>query len=116
MDSALSTRGISCTSPSFRLGGACVGNTPGNTLPYLHNTVCNVVLYFSLILSKCGIALSGRSLSPYKISYKNKIRLPEVFNYLTYVMFDPFMDLSGNSYRTSITLVGRFFLIRVICT
>ena len=109
MGSAPLTRGISCTSPSFQLGGACVGNAPGNTSQYLHNTVHNIVLYFSLILSKCGIAPSGRSLSPYKISYKNKIGLPEVFNYLSYIMFDPFMDPSGNLYHTSITLVGRFF-------
>ena len=26
-----SSRGISCTSPSFWLGGACVGSVPGNT-------------------------------------------------------------------------------------
>ena len=116
MGSALLTRGISSISPSFQLGGAHIGNTPGNTLRYLHNMVRNIFLYFSSILSKCGIAPSGRSLSPYKISYKNKIGLPEVFNYLPYVMFDPFMDLSGNSYHTSIMLVGRFFYMHVICT
>ena len=109
MGSAPSTRGISCMTPSFQLGGARVDNALGNTLRYLHNTVHNIVLYFSLILSKCGIAPSGRSLSPYKISYKNKIGLPEDFNYLLYVMFDPFMDPSGNLYCTNITLVGRFF-------
>ena len=103
------TRGISCTSPSFWLGGAHVGNTPGNTSRYLHNMVYNIVLYFSAILSKCGIAPSGRSLSPCKISYKNKIGLPDVFSYLSYVMFDPFMDPSGYLYHTSITLVSRFF-------
>ena len=109
MGSAPSTRGISCMSPSFRLGGARVGNAPGNTSQYLHNMVRNIVLYFSLILSKCSIASSKRSLSPYKISYKNKIGLPEVFNYLSYIMFDPCMDPSGNLYHTSIMLVGRFF-------
>ena len=109
MGSAPSTRGILCTSPSFQLGGASVGNAPGNTSQYLHNMERNILLYFSLILSKCSIAPSGRSLSPYKISYKNKIGLPEVFNYLSYVMFDPFMDPSGNLYYTSIMLVGRFF-------
>ena len=109
MGSAPSTRGILCTSPSLWLGGARVGNAPGNMLQYLHNMVRNVVLYFSLMSSKCGIAPSGRSLSPYKISYKNKIGLPEGFNYLSYVMFDPYMDPSGNLYYTSIMLVGRFF-------
>ena len=109
MGSAPLMRGILCTSLSFRLGGACVGNAPGNTLQYLYNTVHNVVLYFSSIMSKCGITPSGRSLSPYKISYKNKIGLPEVLNYLSYVMYDPCMDPSGNLYRTSITLVSRFF-------
>ena len=107
--SAPSTRGISWTSPSFRFGGARVGSAPGNTSRYLHNAYRNVVLYFSSIFSKCGTAPSGRSLSPYKISYKNKTGLPEVFNYLSYVMVDPFMVPSGNSYRTSITLVGRFY-------
>ena len=96
-------------SPSFWLGRACVGNAPGNMSQYLHNTVCNIVLYCSLILSKCGIAPSGRSLSPYKISCKNRTGLPDVFNYLSYVMWDPFMDPSGNLYHTSIMLVGRFF-------
>ena len=46
---------------------------------YLHNTVCNDILYFLSTLSKCGIAPSGRSLSPYKISYKNRTGLPDVF-------------------------------------
>ena len=73
-------------SPSFRLGRACVGSTPGNTLQYLHNAVCNDVLYFFSTLSKCGIALSRRSLSPYKTSYKNKMGLPDDFKYLSYVM------------------------------
>ena len=68
MGLAPSMRGILCISPSFQLGGARVGNAPGNTLQYLHNTEHNVVLYCSSIFSKCGIAPSGRSLSPYKIS------------------------------------------------
>ena len=73
-------------SPSFQLSGAHVGNAPGNMLRYLYNTACNVVLYCSSIFSKCGIAHSGRSLSPYKISCKNKTGLPDVFNYLLYIM------------------------------
>ena len=86
-----------------------MGNAPGNTSRYLHNTLCNNIIYFSSTLSKCGITPSGRSLSPYKISYKNKTGLPDGFNYLSYIMWDPFMDPSGNLYHTSITLVGRFF-------
>ena len=109
MGLAPSMRGISFTSPSFRLGGVRVGNALGNMLQYLHNTVCNIVLYCSSIFSKCGIAPFGRSLSPYKTSCKNRTGLPDVFNYLSYIMWDPFMDPSGNIYRTSITLVGRFF-------
>ena len=92
--SAPSSRGISCTSPSFQLGGARVGSVPGNMSRYLHNTIPNGVLYFSSTLSKCGIAPSGRSPSPYKISYKNKMGLPDVFNYLSYVILDPLMDPS----------------------
>ena len=86
MGLAPSTRGISYTSPSFQLGGAHVGNAPGNTLQYLHKTIHNNVLYSSSTLSKYGIAPSGRSLSPYRISYKNRTGLPDVFNYLLYVM------------------------------
>ena len=52
------SRGISCMSPSFRLGGARVGSVPGNMSQYLHNTVYKGVLYFSSKLSKCGIAPS----------------------------------------------------------
>ena len=111
-----SSTGISCTYPSFWLGGARVGSVPGNTSQYLYNTVCNNVLYFSSTLSKCGIAPSGRFLSPYKISYKNKTGLPVVFNYLLYVILDPLMDPSGNSYLTSIKLAGRFFWIHIICS
>ena len=107
--SAPSSRGISCMSPSFQLGGACVGSMPGNTSQYLHNTVCNDVLYFSSILSKCRIAPSGRSLSPYKISYKNRMGLPDVFNYLLYIILELLIDPSGNLYLTSITLATRFF-------
>ena len=73
-------------SPSFWLGGACVGNAPGNTLQYLYNTIRNDVLYFSSTFSKYGITPSRRSLSPYKIPYKNRMGLPEVSNYLSYVM------------------------------
>ena len=73
---APSSKGISCMSPSFQLGGAHVGNAPGNTMWYSHNIVCNDVLYFSSTFSKCGIAPFGRSLSPHKISYKNRTGLP----------------------------------------
>ena len=114
--SAPSSRGILYTSPSFRLGGACVGSMPGNTSRYLHNTVCNGVLYFSSMLRKWGITPSGRSPSPYKISYKNKTGLPGVFNYLSYIILDPLMDPSGNSYLNSITLASRFFWIHVMCS
>ena len=65
-----SSRDISCISPSFRLGSACVGSVPGNTSQYLYNTVCNDVLYFLSILHKCGIVPSGSSLSPYRILIK----------------------------------------------
>ena len=103
-------------SPSFQLGGTRVGSVLGNMSQYLHNTVCNNVLYFSSTLSKYGITPSGRSLSPYKISYKNRTGLPDVFNYLSYIMLDPLMDPSGNSYLTSITLASRFFWIRIMCS
>ena len=101
---------------SFWLGGARVGSVPGNMSQYLHNTVHNDVLYFSSMLSKCGIAPSGRSPSPYKISYKNKMGLPDVFNYLSYIILDPLMDPSGNLYLTSIMLAGRFFWIHIMCS
>ena len=39
-----SSRGISCTSPSFWLGGTRVGSVPGNTSQYLPNTIRNDVL------------------------------------------------------------------------
>ena len=110
------SRGISCTSPSFRLGGARVGSVPGNISWYLHNTIHKSVLYFSSRLSKCGIAPSGRSPSPYKISYENKTGLSDVFYYLLYVILNPLMDPSGNSNLTSITLAGRFFWICIMCS
>ena len=87
MGLVLFSKGISCISPSFRLGGACVGSVPGNTSQYLHNTIHNDVLYLLSTLSKYVIAPSRRSLSPYKISYKNRMRLPAVFNYLSYIIF-----------------------------
>ena len=40
-----STRDISYISYSFRLGGALVGNIPGNKSQYLHNTVHNNALF-----------------------------------------------------------------------
>ena len=109
-----SSRGISCTSPSFQLGGARVGSVPGSTSQYLNNTIHNNVLYFSFMFSKCGMAPSGRSSSPYKISYKYKMGLPDVIYYLSYVMLDPLMDPCGNSYFTSIMLASRFFWICVM--
>ena len=36
-----SMRGISCTSPTFQLGGAHMGSIPGNTSLYIHNVECN---------------------------------------------------------------------------
>ena len=84
-----SSRDTSCMSPNFQLVGARVGSMPGNTSRYLHNTVHNDVLYFSSTLSKYGIAPSGRSLSPYKIPCKNNMGLPDVFNYLLYIMLEP---------------------------
>ena len=103
MGSTPSSKGISCISPSFWLGGARVGSVPGNTSWYLNNTVYNNILYFLSTLSKCGIAPSGRSLSPYKISYKNRMGLPKVFNYLSYIILEPLIVPSGNSYLTSMT-------------
>ena len=54
-------------------------HAPGNMLRYLHNTVHNVVLHYSSILSKCRITPSRRFLSPYRISCKNRTGLPDVF-------------------------------------
>ena len=116
MGLAPSSRGISCISPSFLLGGARVGSVSGNTSQYLHNTICNNVLYFSSIFSKHGIAPSRRSLSPYKICYKNRMGLPDVFNCLLYIILEPLIVPSGNLYLTSIMLAGRLFWIHVICT
>ena len=42
---------ISCMSPRFQLGCACVGSVPGNTLQYLHNTIHNDVLYFFVYIN-----------------------------------------------------------------
>ena len=81
MDSALSINGILCTSPNFQSSGACVGNVPGNTSVYLHNSMHSDALYFSYTFNKCKIAPSGKVFSPYNISYKNSSRLPDVFNY-----------------------------------
>ena len=103
-------------SPSIWLGGAHVSSVPGNMSRYLNNTIHNNVLYFSSMLSKCGIAPSRRSSSPYKISYKNRTGLPNIFNFLSYVILDSLMDASGNLYLTSIMLASRFFWIYVMCT
>ena len=70
---APSLSGISCTSPSFWLGGARVGNIPGNTSQYLHNNIHNNALFFSSTFSKYGITPSGRSLSLYNIFYRNNM-------------------------------------------
>ena len=78
MGSVPSSRGILCMSPSFQLGGARVGSVPGNMSQYLHNTIHNYVLYFSSTLRKCEIAPSRGSLSPFKISYKNRMG-PDIF-------------------------------------
>ena len=83
---APSTKGILCISPSFQLGGAHVGNIPGNTSRYLHNTLCNNALFFLSTFSNCRIAPSGRPLSPYNISYRNKMGLRDVFNYVLYII------------------------------
>ena len=113
---ASSTSGISCTSRSFQLGGAHVENIPGNTSQNLHNTICNNALYFSSIFTKFGIMPSGKSLWLYSRSYKNNTGLPGVFNYLSYITWEPLMVLSRNLYCTNITLVSRFFWIRFIHT
>ena len=63
--SVLSSRGISCMSPSFQLGSACVGNVPGNTSRYLHSIECNEALFFSSTFGKYGIAPSRRFFSLY---------------------------------------------------
>ena len=42
--------------------------------------------------------------------------LPDVFNYLSYVIFEQLIVQSGNSYRTSIMLAGRFSWICIMCT
>ena len=112
----LSTRGILCISPSFQFGVARVGNVPGNTSQYLHNTIYNDAQFFSSTFSKCGITTSGRSLSPYKISYRNSMGLPDVLNYFLYVMQEPLVVKLGNSYNISTTLFGRLFWICSICT
>ena len=116
MGSAPFSRGISNASPSFWFSGARVGTMPENTSQYLHNTVCNNILYFSSTLSKCGIAPSGSSLSPYQISYKSRTGLLDVFNCLSYVILELLIVLSGNSYLTNMILVGRFFWIHIICS
>ena len=84
--SASSTRGILCMSPSFQLGGARLGNVPGNTSQYIHNTVCKNALFFPYIFSKCGITPSRRFLSPYNTSYRNNMGLPDIFNYFSYIV------------------------------
>ena len=109
MGSAPFSRGISSMSPSFWFSGACVSTMPENTSRYLHNTVCSNILYFSSMLSKCGIAPSGSSLSPYKMSHKNSMGLLDVFNCLLYIILELVIILSGKSYLTNMTLVGRFF-------
>ena len=93
-----------------------MGNLLGNTSRYLHNTVYNDVVFFSSTFSKFGIALSGRSLSPYNLVYRNNTGLPDVINYFSYIMWELLMVPLGNSYRASIILFGRSFWIRFMCT
>ena len=83
---ASSSRGISCMSPSFWLGGFHVGNIPGKMSQYLHNTVYNNALFFLSTFSKYGIAPSGRSFSPYNTSLRINTGIPKVFNYLFYII------------------------------
>ena len=45
-DSVPSSKGISCISPSFQLGCVRLGNIPGKTSQYLHNTIHNDALFF----------------------------------------------------------------------
>ena len=52
----------------------------------------------------------------YNISYRNNMGLPNVFNFFSYIMWEPLLVLSGNLYCTSIALVGRFFWIQFMCT
>ena len=73
-------------SPSFKLGGAHIGNVPGNISQNLYNTIHNNALFFLSTFSKWGISRSGRSFSPYDISYRNNMGLTDVFNYLLYTM------------------------------
>ena len=112
MGSAPFTRGILWTSPSFRLGGVRRGNAPGNRSLYLHNRPRSAVRCYSPTLSRWGTAPSGRSFSPYSTSYKNSTGLPDVFNYASYVIFEPNVVPSGNSYLTSITLGGSWAYTR----
>ena len=93
-----------------------MGSMPGNMSQYLYITLCNDVMYFSSTLSKCGIAPSGRFLSLYKIPYKNRMGLPNVFTCLLYIILELLIVPSGNLYLTSIMLASRFFWIQVICT
>ena len=100
---------ISYRSPSFQLGSACVGNILWKKSQYQYNTVCNDAFYLSSTFIKCGVAFSGKFLSPYKTSYENSTGLPDLFNYLSYVNLESEVVLSENSYHTNITLGSIFF-------
>ena len=113
---APSRGGILCTSPSFQLGGAHVGNIPGNKSRYPHNTAYSNVLYFSSTFSNCRIAPSGKFLSPYNTPNWKNTGLPDVINYLSYCTWELQMVPSGNSYYNNIMWVGKFFWISFICT
>ena len=76
-------------SSSFQLGGAHVGSVPGNIFQYLHNIIHSNALFFLSTFSKYRIAPSRKPLSPYNISYKNNMGLPDVFKYLSYIMWEP---------------------------
>ena len=115
MGSASFTRGISWTSPSFRLGGVRRGNAPGNRSLYLRNRPRSAVRCYSPTLSRCGTAPSGRSFLPYSTSYKNSTGLPDVFNYASYVIFEPNVVPSGNSYLIVRALGALARLVLVVC-
>ena len=112
---APSMSGISCRSSGFWLGGAHIGNIPGNTSQYLYYTIYNVP-YIISTFSKCGITPSGKSLLPYNTSYRNNTGLLDIFNYISYAVWELLIVPSGNSYCTSIILLSRSFWICFMCT
>ena len=91
-------------SPRFQLCGACLGNIPGNTsqhyiTPYIMmpcSSHPHLVGVESLLLE--GPYLHTKHLTVIRLGYL-------IFNYLSYVMWEPLIVPSGNSYHTSILLV-----------